>query len=203
MNTKLRIFQEHLDGDLLINFQLDLSSRDRELIGKFGDPEIEVGATLLRKAVLVPSINGSGVFTSVAVSDAGAAGTYSSAVPVTVVISDPAGLGTGAAFTVTVNPSTGVITSVAVNTGGTGYTGSTLSLTGDHVTVYPAQKVKLAAGFPFIRRVNNISAGDASLSVVANSYIALVKGRVETALATLRAIETSGYDLTQEAVSQP
>lgn len=203
MNTKLRTFQSHEGGDLLLKFTLEASSHDRELAEKFGEPEIEVGATIFTAATLTPTINGGGTFTGVTVATPGAAGTYSSAKPVTVVITDPGAAGVNAAFTVTLSGS-GTISSVAVNNGGSGYhAGTTLALAGDHVTVYPAQKVKLFSGFPYTRRVNTIAAGDPSLTTLATTYSDLISTRVAAALTALRAIETGGYDLTKETVTQP
>ena len=204
MNTHFRVFQSHESGDLLLRFQLELSTADRELAAKFGDQDIEVGGTFFTKAVIHPVVNGgTGAITSVVVDSAGAVGTYSATVPVTVVVTDPGGLGVNAVFAVVVNPSTGVITSVTPTAQGTGYaSNTTLALTGDHVTTYAAQKVQLVAGFPYVRRVSTIAAGDSSLAVLATNYISALTARVTTALATLRALGATA-DLTNETVTQP
>lgn len=204
MNTNLRVFQSHEDGDLLIKFVLECSSIDRELMAKFGEPRIEVGGTFLTAATIHPVVNGSGNITSVVVDTAGSNGAYSAYVPVTVLVTDPGGLGHDATFSPVIDTATGTITGVTVLTQGVGYASNTsLVLTGDHVTTYPAQTVKLLSGFPYTRRINTVAAGDASLQTLATLYSNTLKTRVETALHTLRQLETGGFDLTKETVYQP
>lgn len=204
MSTKLRVFQTHQNGDLLLRFVLEADSHDTELMGKFGEPEVEVGGTFFEDATLTPVRNGSGVITSVTVVDGGAQHTYSAQRAVQITAVDPSNAGAGATFAAVLNPTTGVITSVTVLTGGTGYGASTtLSITGGHVTNYAAQKVKLLSGFPYTRRINTIAAGDTSLAALADLYVAQIETNVAAALTSLRALDSSTTDLTKEVVYQP
>ena len=201
MTTNLRTFQVHDKGDLLLKFQFEPSSLDTDLASKFGDPDIEVGATIFTAATATAT-RSSGVITAAPVTFIGDIGTYSSFVPVVVTAVDPTGSGSGATFTAVLNGS-GQITSITVTAGGTNYgTGTTISITGDHVTVYPAQKVKLFSGFPYTRRVNNIQPGDSSLATLATNYTSLIQTRVTSALTTLRSLGTA-HDLSKETVTQP
>ncbi len=197
MSSQLRVFQKHVKGDLLLTFNFEASSADTALMDKFGEPEIEVGGTYFSKAELSPTISG-GAITAVTVAAAGSSYTYSAQKPVVVSAVDT--VGSGATFTAVLS-GTGTISSVTVTAGGSGYTGgTTLQITGDHVTVYPAQKVKLWTGFPFTRRIDTISASDSTLTRLVDLYVAQVKTNVETALTTLRALNTPDRDLTKEIV---
>lgn len=203
MNTKLRVFQSHQQGDLLLRFTLELSSRDLELIGKFGDPEIEVGGTYFSAATLnPPSISLAGVIESVGVATQGEPYTYSQQRPIVFKVTSTSG--SAAAFSAVLSDD-GQLTDVTVEEGGTGYSEDAIVSieSGDHVTSYPAQKVKLLAGFPFTRRINTIPAGDTSLAALADLYVAQIETNVAAALAALRALDTTATDLTKELVYQP
>lgn len=205
MNTKLRVFLTHEAGDLLTRFQFEWASTDIELLNKFGDPLVNVGGSFLAAATLTPTIS-SGVFTHVTVNTPGAVGCYSTYNPPEVVVSDPGNLGATAAFSVTMGTGAGVgtITDIIVDTGGTGYSGSsTLTLSGAHTTVYPDQFVKLFNGFPYVRRINTMDAADPSLEIFSTLYVATIEQRVTAALASLRNVELNGQDLTKELVYQP
>ena len=203
MNTKLRVFQNHQDGDLLLRFVLEASSHDVELMRKFGDPEIEVGGTYFQNATLdAPVISEGGVIASVAVATAGAEHTYSPQRPVVLQAVGTSGDGAILNAVLTEN---GQLDSITVVDGGSGYSEDTVVriVSGSHVTTYPLQKVKLFSGFPFTRRINTIPAGDASLAALAALYVAQIQTNVGTALAGLRALDTTTTDLTKEVVYQP
>lgn len=202
MNTKLRIFQSHEDGDLLIRFTIEANSYDKELAAKFGEPRIEVGGEFLSPATVALVVD-SGTIVEANLTSSGEPGAYSSFLPVTAVVSDPGNEGVDAAFEISV-ASNGTIDGIGIANGGSGYAdASTLTLTGSHRTVYAPQTVKLFTGFPYTRRVNTIDAGDPSLATLATAYVAAITSRVNDALATLRALETDGRDLTSETVTQP
>lgn len=204
MHTKLRVFQSYNNSDLAIRFQMEWSSHDRELISKFGDPDISVGGSFFTAARIHPVVNAqTGAITSVVVDYVGSVGAYSDAVDVEVVVTDPYGAGEDAVFSVAI-AANGTIVTVTPTTQGTGYNeDTTLELIGDHVTAYPAQYVKLYAGFPYTRTVNTMEPGDHSLATLVTAYVAGIKSQIEAELIRLRAIETSGDDLTTETVYQP
>lgn len=202
MSTKLRVFQTHQDGDLLLRFVLEPDSHDTELAEKFGDPEIEVGGTYFEAATLAPPVIAGGVIQSVAILTPGSDYVYSPQRPLE--IEAEGTTGSGATFSATLTPA-GRLNTLTVVSGGSNYSDDTVVriVKGDHVTYYPPQKVKLWSGFPFTRRINTIAPGDATLPVLTQQYVAQIQTNVETALAALRALDNPTTDLTKEIVYQP
>lgn len=201
MSTNLRVFTTHEGGDTLLRFVFEPDTNDRELIKKFGDPEISVGGSFLLSATLAaPTISG-GVITAVAVATQGGVGAYSSARPVVIQATDS--VGTGATFTAVRNGS-GQLTGVTVTAGGSNYSPSTVVriVSGGHETYYPEQKVKLLAGFPFTRRISTIAPGDTSLSTLVSAYRGQISTAVNEAMDALRLLDTNTTDLTTEVVYQ-
>lgn len=202
MSTNLRVFTTHDNGDTLLKFVFEPSTRDRELIQKFGDPEIEVGGTWLLSATLQPPTIVGGVITAVDVATQGDLHAYSAQRPI--VLAAEGSTGSGATFSPALNIN-GQLGFVNVTAGGSNYSVDTVVriVSGGHETKYPSQKVKLLAGFPFTRRINTITPGDTSLEQLVTLYRSFINTNVQNAMTALRALDTPPYDLTTEVVYQP
>lgn len=202
--TNLRIFRSHENGDLLLRFVMEWTTFDQDLVVRFGDPLIEVGGTFLAAAQLTPEfrVDDQG-FNLVLVDYPGAAGAYSPLSPPQVQIGNSVGQGANALFQVQL-AADGRVDAVDVIDSGSGYAASTtLTLSNARTTVYPSQRVKLFAGFPYTRRINTLSPDDPSLAFLASEYETRIIEQVEEALAALRRLPVDGRDLTGESVVQP
>lgn len=198
--TRLRVFQTLDGGSLLIKFQVDWGTSDVELVEKFGDPEINVGGEFPELATATATFDAYGTFTDVTVVSGGTAGMYAGTYVPSVVIHDPGSQGYGATFETTVSGA-GLLTDITVLQGGLGYDAdTTITIAGGYKSTYSEQYVKLYAGFPYTRRIDTISVSEDWLATTAASYIANIQSQVQTAILDLRALKTSGHDLTSEAV---
>ena len=201
MSTNLRVFTSHAKGDTLLKFVFEPSSHDRELIQKFGDPDIEVGGTWLLSGTLQPPTIVAGAITAVGIATPGDLHAYSTQRPV--ILEAVGSTGSGAIFNPVLN-SNGQLGSISITAGGSNYSPDTVVriVSGGHETRFPSQKVKLLAGFPFTRRINTIATGDDSLEQLVTLYRGFISTNVQDALEALRLLDPA-YDLTTEVVYQP
>ena len=199
--TVLRTVQALDGGDLVMTFTLDLSFHDRELLESFGEQRINVGGAYFTPATVHPTI-ANGVITAVTVDTQGANYTYTGADAAPIfVINDPSGAGINATFTPTIS-ATGKLTAVVVATGGTSYdAATTITVRGGNTLTIPNQYIGLLTGFPFVRRVSNISIGTANASPLnefATNYRTSLKDQIDSVLTIVRGYETAGLGVAGE-----
>lgn len=188
--AKLRTFKSLVKGTYVLSFELDidaLAPADRDLLAKFGEPEINVGGVFFGGAELKAVLSGSTV-SSVIVVDGG--NNFSSAPAVTASSTS----GSGALFGTPVM-SGGLIVSVPVSAAGTGYlTAPTLLVAaqGNEFTL-PAEYVKIRSGLPFTKEFDPSAAVFAiNVQAKVNGYKAEIQRRWSAALLALRT-EADGF----------
>lgn len=196
--ANLRTFKSIVNAVYRVIFQVDqasISQTDRELIAKFGEPEIAVGGTFFGGATATATVS-SGVVTAITISNGG---NNWPSVP-TVVFTPTNGGANAAATAVLTN---GVITAINISNGGSGYTGApTISFTPTPSNTFtiPDEYLKIFSGLPYTKNFDSLTSPfNTNTEAKVTGYKSTIQQRFAAALTTLRA---NGETFTGEEITQ-